>query len=69
GIIYSCDLKKMAPKRTTRSTPATITTTTTVTNAQLKALLDQGVTNALAACDAWNGDDIHNSGTGSRRTK
>nr|GEU35906.1 putative reverse transcriptase domain-containing protein [Tanacetum cinerariifolium] len=42
---------KMAPKRTTRSTPATTTTTTTtpVTNAQLKALIDQGVANALTA--------------------
>ncbi|GKD18375.1 hypothetical protein Tco_1207533, partial [Tanacetum coccineum] len=58
---------KMAPKRATRSTPATTTTTTSVTNAQLKALIDQGVANALAACDAdisMNGDDNHNSGTG-----
>nr|GEX14190.1 hypothetical protein [Tanacetum cinerariifolium] len=41
----------MTPKRTTRSTPATTTTTTTtfVTDAQLKALIDQGVANALAA--------------------
>ncbi|GJS57310.1 hypothetical protein Tco_0652094 [Tanacetum coccineum] len=38
----------MTPKRTTRSTPAaTTTTTTTVTDAQLKALIDQGVANAL----------------------
>ncbi|GJY03607.1 hypothetical protein Tco_0369547 [Tanacetum coccineum] len=43
----------MAPKRTIRSTPAaTTTTTTTVTNAHLKAMIDQGVTNALAAHDA-----------------
>ncbi|GKE19030.1 hypothetical protein Tco_1426607 [Tanacetum coccineum] len=58
----------MAPKR--RST--TTTTTTPVTNAQLKALIDQGVADALAARDAGrrrNGDDSHNSGTGSRRTK
>ncbi|GKA85315.1 hypothetical protein Tco_0806969 [Tanacetum coccineum] len=42
----------MAPKRTTRSTPAaTTTTTTTITDAHLKALIDQGVANALAACD------------------
>ncbi|GJY21027.1 putative reverse transcriptase domain-containing protein [Tanacetum coccineum] len=56
----------MAPKRATRSTPATITTTTSVTNAQLKALIDQGVADALAAHDAdrsMNGDDSHNSGT------
>ncbi|GJX50658.1 hypothetical protein Tco_0277503 [Tanacetum coccineum] len=41
----------MAPKRTTRSTPTTTTTTTPVTNAQLKALIDQGVVDALAARD------------------
>ncbi|GJZ02481.1 DNA-directed DNA polymerase [Tanacetum coccineum] len=60
----------MAPKRATRSTPATTTTTTSVTNAQLKALIDQGVADALAARDAdrsMNGDDNHNSGTGVRR--
>ncbi|GJT99241.1 reverse transcriptase domain-containing protein [Tanacetum coccineum] len=39
-------------KRTTRSTPATTTTTPPVTNPQLKALIDQGVANALAARDA-----------------
>nr|GEZ48456.1 hypothetical protein [Tanacetum cinerariifolium] len=60
---------KMAPKRTTRATPATtITTTTTpVTNAQLKALIDQGVADALAARDAdrsRNGKGNHDSGTG-----
>nr|GEX02426.1 putative reverse transcriptase domain-containing protein [Tanacetum cinerariifolium] len=39
----------MAPKRTTRSSQAITTTTTThVTNAQLKALINQGVANALA---------------------
>nr|GEX87339.1 hypothetical protein [Tanacetum cinerariifolium] len=62
---------KMAPtKRTTRASPATTTTTTLVTNAQLKALIDQGVVDALAVRDAdrsWNGDDSHNSGTSSRR--
>ncbi|GJR49916.1 reverse transcriptase domain-containing protein [Tanacetum coccineum] len=56
----------MAPKRTTRSTPAAITTTTTtITDAQLKALIDQGVANALAARDAdrsRNGEDNHDSG-------
>ncbi|GKC93461.1 reverse transcriptase domain-containing protein, partial [Tanacetum coccineum] len=50
----------MAPKkRTTRASPA-----------QLKALSDQGVADALAARDAhksMNGDDSHNSGTGVRR--
>ncbi|GKE10584.1 reverse transcriptase domain-containing protein [Tanacetum coccineum] len=58
----------MAPKRTTRSTPsATTTTTTTVTDAQLKALIDQGMANALVAHDAdisQNGEDSHDSGTG-----
>ncbi|GKE21668.1 hypothetical protein Tco_1433180, partial [Tanacetum coccineum] len=42
----------------------------TITNSQLKALIDQGVGDALVARDAdrsWNGDDSHNSATGSRR--
>ncbi|GJU09683.1 putative reverse transcriptase domain-containing protein [Tanacetum coccineum] len=63
----------MAPKkRTIRASPATTNTTTPVINAQLKALIDQGVADALAAREAdisWNGDDSHNSGTGSRRTE
>ncbi|GJZ32657.1 putative reverse transcriptase domain-containing protein [Tanacetum coccineum] len=43
----------------------TATTTTSVTNAQLQAMIDQGVTVALAARDAnRNGDDSHTSGTG-----
>ncbi|GKD09365.1 hypothetical protein Tco_1189050 [Tanacetum coccineum] len=63
---------RKAPK--TRTTPAIATTTTTthVINAQLKALIDQGVADALATRDAdrtRNGDENHNSGTGSRRTK
>ncbi|GJX02144.1 hypothetical protein Tco_0186057 [Tanacetum coccineum] len=37
----------MAPKRATRSTTVTETTTTTITNAQLKALINQGVAAAL----------------------
>nr|GEW85466.1 COP1-interacting protein 7-like [Tanacetum cinerariifolium] len=61
----------MAPKRTTRSSSTTTTTTTTpVTNAQLKALIDQGVANALATRDAdrsQNGEDSHDCGTGVRR--
>ncbi|GJQ95241.1 reverse transcriptase domain-containing protein [Tanacetum coccineum] len=64
----------MAPKRATRSTPATTTTpaptattTTTVTNAQLQAMIDQGVSAVLAARDATrNGTDSHSSGTGVR---
>ncbi|GJX80246.1 reverse transcriptase domain-containing protein [Tanacetum coccineum] len=64
---------KMAPKRATRSTPVTTTpaptatTTTTVTNAQLQAMIDQGVSAALAARDAnRNGVDSHTSGTSVR---
>ncbi|GJV13421.1 putative reverse transcriptase domain-containing protein [Tanacetum coccineum] len=63
----------MAPKRATRSNIAPETTnTTSVTNAQLQAMIDQGVTAALAARNAnrsTNGDDSHNSGTGVRRTE
>ncbi|GJT23653.1 reverse transcriptase domain-containing protein [Tanacetum coccineum] len=66
----------MAPKRTTRSTPVTttpaptVTTTTSVTNAQLQAMIDQGVTAALAVRDAnRNGDDSHTSRTGGRSTE
>ncbi|GJV40604.1 hypothetical protein Tco_1419044 [Tanacetum coccineum] len=65
--------QKMAPKRTTRSTPdAKTATTTTMTNAQLKAMIDHGVIAALATRDAdrsMNGDDSHNSGTCVRRNK
>ncbi|GJR57716.1 reverse transcriptase domain-containing protein [Tanacetum coccineum] len=61
----------MAPKKTTRSTPATTTTpTTSVTDEQLKRLIDQGVTDALVARDierSQNGEDNHDSGTGIRR--
>nr|GEY61824.1 hypothetical protein [Tanacetum cinerariifolium] len=55
-------------KRTTKASPAITTTTTTpVTHAQLKALIDQGVVDALVARDtdrSMNDDDSHNSGTG-----
>nr|GFB12573.1 reverse transcriptase domain-containing protein [Tanacetum cinerariifolium] len=65
--------KPMAPRRTTRSTAdQEIVNATTVTNAQLQALIDQGVIAALAARDALrstNGDDNHNFGTGVRRTE
>nr|GEW65797.1 hypothetical protein [Tanacetum cinerariifolium] len=59
----------MEPKQTTRSTPVITTptseTTTLVTNAQLQAMIDQGITAALAARDAnRNGDDSHTSRTG-----
>nr|GFA14960.1 reverse transcriptase domain-containing protein [Tanacetum cinerariifolium] len=45
---------------------------TSVTNAQLQEMIDQGVTAALAARDAListNGDDSHNSGTGDLKVK
>ncbi|GKG13743.1 hypothetical protein Tco_0350703, partial [Tanacetum coccineum] len=45
----------MAPKRATRSTPvipALTATTTTVTKAQLQALIDQGVVAAMAKAEA-----------------
>nr|GFA26624.1 putative reverse transcriptase domain-containing protein [Tanacetum cinerariifolium] len=69
---YQRRLKQMAPKRTTRSTADQETVNaTSVTNAQLQAMIDQGVTAALAACDALrstNGDDSHNSGIGDQET-
>nr|GEX76565.1 hypothetical protein [Tanacetum cinerariifolium] len=63
---------KMAPKkRTTRATLATKTTpTTTVTNAQLQALIDRGVAAGLAERDtdrSRNGDNSNDSGIGRRR--
>ncbi|GJR64622.1 hypothetical protein Tco_0010687 [Tanacetum coccineum] len=61
----------MAPKRAARSNIAPETTnTTSITNAQLQAMINQGVTAALAARDAnTNGVDNHNSRTGARRNK
>nr|GEU32752.1 putative reverse transcriptase domain-containing protein [Tanacetum cinerariifolium] len=64
----------MAPKRATRSTTAAPaattktapTTTISVTNAQLKAMIGQGITEAMAARDAernMNDEGNHNSGT------
>nr|GEW84804.1 hypothetical protein [Tanacetum cinerariifolium] len=57
----------MAPERTA------VTTTTPVTAAQLKALIARGVDDTLAEIRAnktsKNGDDNHDSGTGSRRTE
>ncbi|GJY41071.1 hypothetical protein Tco_0428341 [Tanacetum coccineum] len=73
---YRSFVQKMAPKRkTTRlnpdATPTPVTdthTTTSVTNAQIQAMINEGVTAALAARDATrNGDDSHTSGTGVRR--
>nr|GEX38264.1 hypothetical protein [Tanacetum cinerariifolium] len=63
--------EKMAPKRTTRSSPATTTIATTlVTNAQLKALIEQGIDDAFIVRDAVrsrNGDDNHDSRMGVKR--
>ncbi|GJU71721.1 reverse transcriptase domain-containing protein [Tanacetum coccineum] len=57
----------MPPLRKTGSTSAAETpTTTSITNAQLKVMIDQGVNAALAARDAdknTNDDDSHASGT------
>ncbi|GKB73368.1 putative reverse transcriptase domain-containing protein [Tanacetum coccineum] len=61
----------VAPKRNTRSTPATTTTTTTpMTDAHPKTLIEQGIADALAACEAdrsQNGKDSYDSGMGVRR--
>ncbi|GJX41526.1 putative reverse transcriptase domain-containing protein [Tanacetum coccineum] len=73
------------PTRTTRSRPVTTTpppvtttpppvtdptTTTSVTSAQLQAMIDEGVNAVLAARAATrNGDDSHTSGTGARRNE
>ncbi|GKB40803.1 reverse transcriptase domain-containing protein [Tanacetum coccineum] len=73
------------PTRTTRSRPVTATpppvtttpppvtdptTTTSVTGAQLQAMIDEGVTAVLAArATTRNGDDSHTSGTGARRNE
>nr|GEW84546.1 reverse transcriptase domain-containing protein [Tanacetum cinerariifolium] len=59
----------MPPKKRT----ATTTITTPMTDTQLKALITQGVADALAEIEAnkttRNGDDNHDFGTGSRRTE
>ncbi|GKC37678.1 hypothetical protein Tco_1050062 [Tanacetum coccineum] len=76
---------KGRPTRTTRSRPVTPTsppvsstpppvtdptTTTSVTGAQLQAMIDEGVTAVLAArATTRNGDDSHTSGTGARRNE
>nr|GEZ68187.1 hypothetical protein [Tanacetum cinerariifolium] len=70
--VRTLETQKMAPKkRTTRATPATITTpTTTITNAQLQALIDRGVAAAFAEHDAErsrSGNNNNDSGIGERR--
>ncbi|GJX67470.1 putative reverse transcriptase domain-containing protein [Tanacetum coccineum] len=62
--------KKRGPRSLNPETTTTTPATTSVTNAQLKAMIDQGVTAALAARDGdrnTNGDDSHISGAGVRR--
>ncbi|GKF03798.1 hypothetical protein Tco_0034466 [Tanacetum coccineum] len=57
----------MALKRTTRARPALeiTTTTTSITNAQLQTMINQGVTATLAARDAnRDGDDSYTLGAG-----
>ncbi|GJZ36891.1 putative reverse transcriptase domain-containing protein [Tanacetum coccineum] len=69
--VMSLRTTKIAPKRATRSNIALETTnTTSVTNTQLQAMINQGVTAALAARDAnMNGIDSYNSGTSARRNE
>ncbi|GKA85192.1 hypothetical protein Tco_0806846 [Tanacetum coccineum] len=57
----------MPPKRTATTTP-----NTTMTDAQIKALIARGVADVLAERDAdrsRNGDDNHDSGGGDRRRR
>nr|GEU91305.1 hypothetical protein [Tanacetum cinerariifolium] len=67
---YQCCYKMAPKKRTTRATPTT--PTTTITNARLQALIDQGVAAALAECDtdrSRNGDNSNDSGTSGKRSR
>ncbi|GKC57206.1 hypothetical protein Tco_1084804 [Tanacetum coccineum] len=65
--------QKMAPrKRTARASPATTTTPTStpITDAQLRTLIERGVAAVLAKRDgdkSRNGDNSHDSGIGRRR--
>ncbi|GJZ10522.1 hypothetical protein Tco_0545281 [Tanacetum coccineum] len=65
SIVY---FTKMPPKRITATT-----TPAPMTDAQIKALIGQGVADVLAEIEAnrtsRNGDDNHDSRTGSRRTE
>ncbi|GJT18723.1 hypothetical protein Tco_0877429 [Tanacetum coccineum] len=59
-------------KKNQRQFTCPTTTTTSVTNAHLKALIDKCVDDALASRDAdgsMNGEDNHNSGMGVRRNE
>ncbi|GJZ58311.1 hypothetical protein Tco_0613805 [Tanacetum coccineum] len=67
-VSHCTDHVKMPPKKRITTT----TTTTPMTDAQLKALIAQGVADALAEIEAnrtsRNGNDNHDSGTSSGRT-
>ncbi|GKD30766.1 putative reverse transcriptase domain-containing protein, partial [Tanacetum coccineum] len=72
GHVRTLEAQKMPPKkRTTKaSQPATPVPTRPMTDVQIKALIDQGIVDALAERDvkrSRNGDDSHESGTGGRR--
>ncbi|GJY51895.1 reverse transcriptase domain-containing protein [Tanacetum coccineum] len=68
AVLYFLAIEENGTKRATRSNISPETTnTTSVTNTQLQAMINQGVTAALAARDAdknMNGDDSHISGAG-----
>ncbi|GKE09004.1 hypothetical protein Tco_1412555, partial [Tanacetum coccineum] len=62
--MLAVDHKRNARLNPETTPAATAATTTTVTNAQLQPMIDQGVTSVLAARNAnTNGDNNHNSGT------
>ncbi|GJZ90577.1 hypothetical protein Tco_0662504 [Tanacetum coccineum] len=68
---YTGDIEN-GTKKNHQSQPRRYHYHTFVTIAKLKAMINQGVTDALAARDAHrntNGDDSHNLGTGVRRTE
>ncbi|GJV45030.1 hypothetical protein Tco_1429566 [Tanacetum coccineum] len=71
-INHTSSSQHIMPPRKAPRTRTTTTNITSVTNAQLQAMIDQGVAAALATRDAnrsTNGEDSHNSGTGVRRTE
>ncbi|GJY52263.1 hypothetical protein Tco_0443110, partial [Tanacetum coccineum] len=72
GVLQIGIRAKIMPPRKAPRTRTTTTNTTSITNAQLQAMIDQGVAAALATHDAnrsTNGEDSHNSGMGVRRTE
>ncbi|GJZ17518.1 hypothetical protein Tco_0553641 [Tanacetum coccineum] len=71
--VRTLEAQKMAPsKRTARASPAIMTTPTStpITDAQLRTLIERGVAAVLAERDgdkSRNGDNSHDSGIGRRR--